>query len=200
VHFDLHGLDRLDEIVGGTYGQGGLLVATGAGAVVECLGQPTAGRWPCGALKVPQLPLGGSAALRAAVVSRLSDASGRLRAAVSFADEPGVAIFETAPEATEWLPVGDVTGREEHFLSMSDSGQELLLGAPNGGLTKWPLGLGGPTSVPTPRHEAGLSDVAMTASLKWKAACHLGSDKFARFGLGSSSPELLVSSSASVVV
>merc|ERR1712151_1117596 len=48
--FELHGIDELGDVSGGSFTQGGLVVTTHSGMLAECAGLPIKGIWHCSQL------------------------------------------------------------------------------------------------------------------------------------------------------
>lgn len=187
--FDLSGIDQLGELVGASWGSSGLLVTTSLGVVAECSGLPVSGSWPCRQVG-SALPTGGSF-VAAASAARVPG-SKVIRAAVSFANDAMVSLFE-AGEDGEWLPTGEVqlrsaSGHVALHLSFSQAADELLVSSHDGSSMKWKLGEVEPVLEAAPQRSAAV----------WHAACSMDDGRIVRLATKGLAmlPELLLSSRA----
>lgn len=191
--FKFQGLEGMGAIMGASWGEQGLLVTTDTGALAECVDLPAKGIWSCNTLKA-RLPMGGSS-LDAAVAVRISPV--QFRAAVLFAGDYDITIFDYDLEAAIWQPIGEVQappltthGRIPRF-SLSSTGEELLLSSAAGGVLTWKVGGQEPSAVATPQVSGEASHLA------WQATCSSGNSLF-RLALAESqgaswTPKLFVS-------
>jgi len=190
--FAFGGLDGLGEVLGASWGELGLLLATSSGSLAECAGLPKDGVWSCREMGL-KLPSGGSS-LAAATAARHPH-TGRLRVAVAFAgEESSVALF--SEEADEWLPEGEVSvavpAGGAPLLSMSPAADELLISAGDGGVLKWDMGASRSTRMMAARA------MSSNSQQTWRAVSSCGGNRLAHLSTrrigGSVMPELLVSS------
>jgi len=189
--FSLAGLEGLGHVLGASWGDAGLLLATASGALMECGGLPQDGRWHCQRLG-QKLPTGGSC-LAAASAAR-DPTTGALRAALSFeGDESSITLFEESDH--DWLPAGEVQmplpSGHAPFLSMSDAADELLISMGDGGVTKWARGAAEPVRMAPQALDAAPETV-------WHSVSACGGKCLAHLSIRKNSgsewtPELMVS-------
>lgn len=174
--FLLEGIEPLGDIVGVSLGQAGLVVTTASGILAECAGMPARGAWSCQQVG-GKLPLAGIA-LKAGVACRVAD-TGRLRAAVVLDEEEGGLLLLDADGdgAGPWLPSGEVRlllpAGQAPQLSLTASGEELLIAAGDGEVLKWPFMGGQPLKV------ARAESLGAVAPRTWHGACSLDGDRVA---------------------
>lgn len=161
------------EILATSWGASGLVVTTsgrtsGKVIIAECSGLPVAGTWSCEEIGAA-LPVETGSVVTAARVPGTTVT----RAAVSFADDSAVALFESTPNGNEWFPTGEVSvpnmNGHELQLSFSSSSDALLISQHDGSLMHWRL------SEPDP-----VLAVAPQAPGVWGAACSLPDGTFLR--------------------
>lgn len=138
--FKLSGIEELGHLLGASWGQEGLMVATAHGSIAECSNAPVGGAWPCRQVGV-HLPSGGSK-ITSAVVMRMPG-TGVLRAALTFSEDAALAVFEMEA-GREWVPVGEVElphaeGQSAPTMSFSVNGDELTVDGAYGSSMKWDL-------------------------------------------------------------
>jgi hypothetical protein len=188
--FALRGLEAVGGLLGASWGEAGLLVATTNGAVAECAGRPLLAdaTWPCREVAT-RLPMGGSR-LRLAAAAR--HVQGHLRAAVVFDEDEFITLFEHADDGS-WDPIGEVRlpnlpGGVVSF-SMADGADELLISAKQGGVIRWPLDGASPVLAATPHSSSATFD------LTWHATCGVGNN-LAHLASRANAPQLYVSARA----
>jgi len=202
--FSLSGVDHLGHVLGASWGNAGLLLATASGSLAECRGMPPASAatpWGCAEVGI-KLPTGGSA-LKWAAAGRMTG-SGKLRAAVVFEEDEAFTLFEESADG--WEPAGEMRlpvlpgGDAASFsLSMSPGADELLITSAHDGRVIR-MALSGTFHVAaTPHGSAGTHD------LVWRGTCGFGGGQLAHLasrwsaGIGAEAnfvPELFISTRA----
>mmetsp|Transcript_10076 Transcript_10076/g.24004 ORF Transcript_10076/g.24004 Transcript_10076/m.24004 type:complete len:821 (-) Transcript_10076:127-2589(-) len=189
--FALGGVEGLGEVLGATWGEAGLLVATSSGALAECSGLPKNGHWPCQKMGLT-LPLGGSS-LVAASAAR-NPRTGKLQAALAFeGEESAVALFSEG--LGQWLPSGEVSvalpAGGAPGLALSRAADELLIATGDGAVLKWALGAAEPVRV------AAAKAMAADADKTWRAVSSCGGNRLMHLSTSRAGarvlPELLIS-------
>jgi len=177
--FALQGL--AGEVLGASWTEGSLVVATSGGHVAEC--RP--GAWRCQDMAAPALPKG----LAAATVSHRPGVGG-LRAAVKYEGEDSVLLLEVDLATKSWLPAGEVRAPSVHgSLRLALSGDELLVSSADGLVVSHDLKTGEGRKVAPAREEPGAA---------WHSACSMGHGGFAHLA-GHAVPKLFLSGPSSVM-
>mmetsp|Transcript_47587 Transcript_47587/g.103453 ORF Transcript_47587/g.103453 Transcript_47587/m.103453 type:complete len:825 (-) Transcript_47587:57-2531(-) len=174
-HFELRGIDGLGELLGTSWGRAGLLLITASGLLAECADAPIEGNWSC--REVAKLPFA-SKRLSWGAAARQGDR--RLRVAVVFEDEDGVALFDA--EDGEWLPAGEVQlpfpSSSVASFSMSAEGGSILISTTDGRVRELALE---DAMRPQPGHRSAAQEAL---GLEWRATCSLGDGQIAHLAAG----------------
>lgn len=188
THFELTGINHLGTLVGASWSPSGLMLSTTTGAIAECAGLPTSGSWPCHQVG-PALPNGGSSIL-AATTARVPG-TGLIRAAVAFADDAAVTLFQAAEDSGVWMPAGEVQLHRTDVpagihLSFAQGADELLISSQDGSTFTWRFGEAEPAFAATP----------LPSGITWHVACGMGGDHIAHLATRGTSNghQLLLSS------